>query len=642
MMEEHDNGHQHQHQHSTTNSYTNATPQALHVMMNVDDRDVPLLETTTTPRSPGSERTSTTSSAPCSWLTTWLVKSAWPGMGLFGESYLLFSIGTLQPLWKKIFPDCFKYTSCTPRVLNSLTYSVVLGVICGMLSVGYLANTMGRRRTSIWTAAFMTSGAFGMVACTFWFVDNPNLLYKSMSILLFLFGLGVGGEYPLSASCASEKSMIALQQRRAMDDLEQLDRIEQNKSKDLDSGTALTLPAKPQTRGRQIQLVFCMQGLGIWFNSLVLVVLLVMTGQTNYGEYNTDTLLSIWRVTYAIGAVILLFVLISRILYLQESQVWLDDKRRRGLLERSVTHVPDNSTSPDHRMMSPPGGMLPPSIGISSSTVSSLSCPSVALDPKDERMLRRQVSHCDPQTDVQSSPYHLLLRNYGVRLFGASMSWMLWDIAFYGNKLFQSTFLMALTGYNTTLVQFQTAALLNATVALLGYFGAAFLVDHPLVGRLRMQQVGFLITGTLFLTCGFSFHQLSSNWLITMYLASSFFGQLGPNATTFLIPAEIFPTEMRTLCHGICAASGKLGALLAAILFHHVSDVEMFLISGYASFAACAITFWTLPETTGLDLYELDRKWRMTLDGRKREYQGDANHPNYLSFYERKKRGIPW
>jgi MFS family permease len=227
-------------------------------------------------------------------------------------------------------------------------------------------------------------------------------------------------------------------------------------------------------------------------------------------------------------------------------------------------------------------------------------------------------------------------------LFGASMSWMLWDIAFYGNKLFQSTFLMALTGYNTTLVQFQAAAFVNATVALLGYFGAAFLVDHPHVGRLRMQQVGFLITGTLFLTCGFSFNQLSTNWLITMYLASSFFGQLGPNATTFLIPAEIFPTEMRTLCHGICAASGKLGALFAAILFHHVSDVEMFLISGYASFAACAITFWTLPETTGLDLYELDRKWRMTLDGRKQDYQGDANHPNYLSFYERKKRGIPW
>ena len=31
----------------------------------------------------------------------------WPGLGLFGESYLLFSVGTLQPLWSILFPSCF-------------------------------------------------------------------------------------------------------------------------------------------------------------------------------------------------------------------------------------------------------------------------------------------------------------------------------------------------------------------------------------------------------------------------------------------------------------------------------------------------------------------------------------------------------
>jgi hypothetical protein len=76
---------------------------------------------------------------------------------------------------------------------------------------------------------------------------------------------------------------------------------------------------------------------------------------------------------------------------------------------------------------------------------------------------------------------------------------------------------------------------------------------------------------------------------------------------------------------------------LAAILFNYVDDLDMFLLSGYASFAACAVTFWTIPETTGLDLYETDRKWRMILDGRKGEYQGDANHPKFLSYYERMK-----
>jgi hypothetical protein len=51
------------------------------------------------------------------------------------------------------------------------------------------------------------------------------------------------------------------------------------------------------------------------------------------------------------------------------------------------------------------------------------------------------------------------------------------------------------------------------------------------------------------------------------------------------------------------------------------------------------VTFWTIPETTGLDLYETGRKfkWCMILDGRKGEYQGDANHPKFLSYYERMK-----
>jgi hypothetical protein len=133
------------------------------------------------------------------------------------------------------------------------------------------------------------------------------------------------------------------------------------------------------------------------------------------------------------------------------------------------------------------------------------------------------------------------------------------------------------------------------------------------------------------------FFSIILSYYQAMYLGSSFFGQLGPNATTFLIPAEVFPTEVRTACHGVAAASGKIGALLAAVAFSYVQEVDMFLLSGYASFAACVLTFWTIPETLGLDLYEIDRKWRMILDGRKGEYRGDANHPKYLSYYERNK-----
>jgi len=86
--------------------------------------------------------------------------SLWHGLGLFGESYLLFSIGTLRPLWEMLYPSCFdEYDNSTcPRPYlsyKSITYSVVLGVMVGMIVLGVLANSMGRRRGSIVTASLM-------------------------------------------------------------------------------------------------------------------------------------------------------------------------------------------------------------------------------------------------------------------------------------------------------------------------------------------------------------------------------------------------------------------------------------------------------------------------------------------------------
>ncbi len=38
---------------------------------------------------------------------------------------------------------------------------------------------------------------------------------------------------------------------------------------------------------------------------------------------------------------------------------------------------------------------------------------------------------------------------------------------------------------------------------------------------------------------------------------------LGPNATTFIVPGECFPTRYRSTSHGISAASGKIGSIIA-------------------------------------------------------------------------------
>lgn len=47
---------------------------------------------------------------------------------------------------------------------------------------------------------------------------------------------------------------------------------------------------------------------------------------------------------------------------------------------------------------------------------------------------------------------------------------------------------------------------------------------------------------------------------------------LGPNATTFIIPSELFPTSWRSTCHGFCAAMGKLGAIVGSFGFLYASQ----------------------------------------------------------------------
>lgn len=649
-------------------------------------------------------------------IRTWFHDAAWPGMGLFGESYLLFSVGTLKPIWGLLYPDCFAGSSyadgidgspvCSDRLLRCITYSIVIGVIVGMIALGTLANRIGRRAGSIATASLMAFGAIGLSLVTVLLNSVPSKLFMVMSTLLFCFGVGVGGEYPLSAATANERAMEEIRARSTKGVEEQgiemtgVNRsAEKNgRSKDLifgrsrmseDGKRQIPEPVETQEpseqehqglvfkRGRRVLLTFTMQGVGIFFNALVLSLLILITNQMGSkskageddddyfgmdddyvndagggylsGSYDPIALLAIWQSTYAIGAVILIYVLLSRIVYLKESDVWSSDKamredentenftilRKPELFESPISSIGANRRREESRDERNVAGSFG-AIGIASS-LSPLTDVGISFDYNGETL--REVPSTTSEGDRNSTANYLLIKNYGYRLVGTSASWLLWDVAFYGNKLFQSSFLVALFGEGVTLFELTTAAAINALIALFGYFAAAIIIDHPSVGRFNLQIWGFFLTGTLFVCCGFMKDNISRGWLVMLYFFSSFFGQCGPNATTFLIPAEIFPTECRTMCHGISAAWGKVGALLAAVVFNHVDDVQLFLVSGYCSFAACVITFLTIPETTSLDLYEVDRKWRMILAGRKGDYVGLANSPQYLSYMERRKIG---
>jgi MFS family permease len=55
-------------------------------------------------------------------------------------------------------------------------------------------------------------------------------------------------------------------------------------------------------------------------------------------------------------------------------------------------------------------------------------------------------------------------------------------------------------------------------------------------------------------------------------LIFNFFMNAGPNATTYALPAEIFPSDIRAAGHGFAAGAAKLGAALGVFFFPILQD----------------------------------------------------------------------
>jgi MFS transporter, PHS family, inorganic phosphate transporter len=77
---------------------------------------------------------------------------------------------------------------------------------------------------------------------------------------------------------------------------------------------------------------------------------------------------------------------------------------------------------------------------------------------------------------------------------------------------------------------------------------------------------------------GFGYDKLTATpqavkGFVFLYCLANFFQNFGPNSTTFVIPGESFPTRYRSTAHGISAASGKLGAVVAQVGFSRLVNI---------------------------------------------------------------------
>jgi len=239
--------------------------------------------------------------------------------------------------------------------------------------------------------------------------------------------------------------------------------------------------------------------------------------------------------------------------------------------------------------------------------------------------------------DMQS--LKMTCKFFGGRLLATAGGWFCNDVFFYGNKLFQSQFIRVISPGNGSVMTIWIWNLINVIISLAGYYLASILIDNKFYGRKMMQQVGFFMCFIMFVIPAFKYDYYTSPAGIhafqAMYFLSSFFNQFGPNSVTFLVAGEVFPTPIRASAHGFSACIGKAGALLASVLYNYIDTPTKFYVVPWFGLAGMVLTWLYLPDTTGLDLKEQERRWAYIRAGRSEEYHGIAIHPAHLSLWER-------
>jgi PHS family inorganic phosphate transporter-like MFS transporter len=209
-------------------------------------------------------------------------------------------------------------------------------------------------------------------------------------------------------------------------------------------------------------------------------------------------------------------------------------------------------------------------------------------------------------------------------LLGTAGSWLIFDIVFYGNGLFSSNVLSGIGYGSGSLDDLAKGNALIGLIGLPGYFVALVTIDR--IGRRNIQLLGFAATAVVFVALGVFLDPLEKSYsalFVFLYGLTFFFANFGPNMSTFVIPAEAFPTRAKATCHGISAASGKIGAaigssafpvLLAAFATNSQGVGAVLYVCAALSVLGLVWTWFLTLETGDTDIAEMDSKNEAMLD----------------------------
>lgn len=448
------------------------------------------------------------------------------GVGFFIDAYDLFIVNLATNAW------IFEYwggklsatgsiTSNYPTLLRGAVNAAAnIGNVVGQVSFGILGDAFGRKFVY---GKELIIAMIGIIMT----ISLPNHRFDSVGKAWWLFGfrllmgIGIGGDYPMSAAIVAERSTL-------------------------------------NNRGRMLGWIFSNQGWGTFAASIVSLIL--------YGIYHDPLstghlgqLDSVWRLMIGLILVPCGITLYWR-LTMPESRKFTQSQELTAVQNSSLMNSEATIDSVEKQ-------------------ASQSSEKDISKLPEHERRVSIIEAHAVQPSNAANfkvflqyfkEPRHFL------PLIGTASTWFLVDVAFYGINLNQSQILTDI-GYASGKTPYE--ALLRATygnliIVVAGYLPGYFftIAFIEILGRRPIQIGGFILTAIFFAIIAGAYDAIGVSGRFACFVFAQLFFNFGPNATTFIVPAELFPSRVRGFAHGISAATGKLGAILSGLLFNYLAD----------------------------------------------------------------------
>lgn len=487
------------------------------------------------------------------------------GMGFFTDAYDLFCISLVTKLLGRIYyhdAGDNKPGTLPPNVSAAVNGVAFCGTLAGQLFFGWLGDKMGRKKVYGMTLMLMVICS---IASGLSFSNEPTAVMATLCFFRFWLGFGIGGDYPLSATIMSEY-------------------------------------ANKKTRGAFIAAVFAMQGFGILTGGMVAcVVSAAFKSKFSAPAYEDDPLGSTVPQADYVWRIILMFGSIPALMTYYWRMKMPETARYTALVAKNAKQA----------------------------AVDMSKVLQVELEAEPEKVVEKRSANDFGLFSKQ------FLKRHGLHLLGTTSTWFLLDIAFYSQNLFQKDIFSAIGWIPPAktmnaiqevfkISRAQTLIALCSTVP--GYWFTVFFIDR--IGRFAIQLMGFFFMSVFMFALAIPYHHWTQKenriGFVVMYALTFFFANFGPNATTFVVPAEIFPARLRSTCHGISAASGKAGAIIGAFGFLYAAQSQdktktdkgyppgigvknSLIVLGVVNCLGILFTF-LVPESNGKSLEEMSRE----------------------------------